>query len=456
MAYPSNIDVFTTKVDGVDDILAAHINGVQSSIVATQTELGVGLKGSAVDLLTRLATSLNTDGSLKASQVLAAITAGTITLSMLAANSVDSSKIVDGSITGSDIAGTTITGANIAATTIATGNIQNLAITTAKIANGAVTATQFSGILPAANLPVDVAYLDVVQSFTAVQTFPGSTASPTRVTGVDASGNTVILPAALRHENSGGAGAASMGVGLGFEAESTTGGSFNLLGDISIEALTAALGTQDGQIRLRAAVAGTQTNLMRLSSQRVRIEQAPAASANNALFNIGDQGFEGGGGTAFVGSASGTALGTNMAAGFAGNHVDFQLAGVSKFLVNAAGGLSANNASFTGVVGGNTGSAFQWASATATPGADADYTLLTTEMAKVIITVVAGSWTSGHNVIVPNGAGSVWHFSNSTGFSMTVKTAAGTGIAIANGRAAWIRSNGTNCRRMTADIDPTV
>lgn len=132
MAYPSGIDVFSTKVDGVDDTLAAHMNAVQSAIVAVETELGTGLKGSVADLAARLAVSHNNDGTLKSAQVLAGIGAASLILSMLSTDSVDSSKVVNASLTGSDIAATTITGSNIAATTIATGNIQNGAITGVK------------------------------------------------------------------------------------------------------------------------------------------------------------------------------------------------------------------------------------------------------------------------------------------------------------------------------------
>ncbi len=133
-----------------------------------------------------------------------------------------------------------------------------------------------------------------------------------------------------------------------------------------------------------------------------------------------------------------------------------------------AGGASANpswvsnitpgNINMTGIMQGSTagsGTAFRWASATVTPPSDADYTLTAAEMSCGILTVVAGSWSSGHNIIVPTAAGGTWHISNETGFVATIKTAAGTGIAIANARAATIRSNGTNCRRMTADCDPT-
>lgn len=38
-SFPGAIDSFTTKVDGVDDVLAAHVNDLQDSVVATQNFL---------------------------------------------------------------------------------------------------------------------------------------------------------------------------------------------------------------------------------------------------------------------------------------------------------------------------------------------------------------------------------------------------------------------------------
>ncbi len=40
--YPTGIDSFTTKVDGVDDVLAEYVNVLQSGIVALETTLGTG------------------------------------------------------------------------------------------------------------------------------------------------------------------------------------------------------------------------------------------------------------------------------------------------------------------------------------------------------------------------------------------------------------------------------
>lgn len=38
-SFPGAIDSFTTKVDGVDDVMAAHVNDLQDSVVAIETML---------------------------------------------------------------------------------------------------------------------------------------------------------------------------------------------------------------------------------------------------------------------------------------------------------------------------------------------------------------------------------------------------------------------------------
>jgi hypothetical protein len=52
-SFPGAIDSFTTKVDGVDDVMAAHVNDLQDAVVAIQTELGVDPAGSDPDVVTR-------------------------------------------------------------------------------------------------------------------------------------------------------------------------------------------------------------------------------------------------------------------------------------------------------------------------------------------------------------------------------------------------------------------
>ncbi len=41
MPYPTAIDAFTTKVDGVTDVLAADTNNLQAAIVSIETKLGI-------------------------------------------------------------------------------------------------------------------------------------------------------------------------------------------------------------------------------------------------------------------------------------------------------------------------------------------------------------------------------------------------------------------------------
>ena len=65
--YPTGIDSFTTWVDDVDVIVAAAVNDVEDQIVVIETELGTNPKGSMTDLKTRLAVSINDDGTLKTS-----------------------------------------------------------------------------------------------------------------------------------------------------------------------------------------------------------------------------------------------------------------------------------------------------------------------------------------------------------------------------------------------------
>jgi len=80
-SYPSAIKTFTTLVDGVDDVLAAHQNDPNAEITAIETELGTNPRGTAADVKARLAQSLNDDGTLKDSVVtLAKIAAAVLKL----------------------------------------------------------------------------------------------------------------------------------------------------------------------------------------------------------------------------------------------------------------------------------------------------------------------------------------------------------------------------------------
>ena len=56
MAYPDSVDSFTTKTDNIDIVEASHVNSLQTSIVAIETELGTLPKGGYADVKTRLNT----------------------------------------------------------------------------------------------------------------------------------------------------------------------------------------------------------------------------------------------------------------------------------------------------------------------------------------------------------------------------------------------------------------
>ena len=62
-SYPDAIKSFTTKVNGVDDVKAEHINDVQAEISAIETELGTNPRGSYASVAARLAASAVTSGT---------------------------------------------------------------------------------------------------------------------------------------------------------------------------------------------------------------------------------------------------------------------------------------------------------------------------------------------------------------------------------------------------------
>ena len=84
-------------------------------------------------------------------------------------------------------------------------------------------------------------------------------------------------------------------------------------------------------------------------------------------------------------------------------------------------------------------------------GAAGDYTLTDDEAAYGTI-VATGTLTGNRNVILPTDA-RLWFVKNNTSgaFTLTFKTAAGTGIVVASGKAAVLRGDGVNIERMTDD-----
>lgn len=83
---------------------------------------------------------------------------------------------------------------------------------------------------------------------------------------------------------------------------------------------------------------------------------------------------------------------------------------------------------------------------------DADFTLTSSQYECMYLTFT-GTLTAGRNIIVPTAKGT-YCITNSTtgGFALTPKTSGGTGFAIAAGKTAFARCDGTNVIRLTADV----
>lgn len=134
-----------------------------------------------------------------------------------------------------------------------------------------------------------------------------------------------------------------------------------------------------------------------------------------------------------------------------------------------SGTVSANTTGFTAgriplysiVTGTSTVSSYTdyraWATPTGVQGrlaksmTDADQTLTQAEAANIIL-AFTGTLTAGRNIVVPDGP-QQWTIYNGTsgGFALTVKTSAGSGIAVAAGTRAIVYADGTNVVRVTAD-----
>lgn len=87
--------------------------------------------------------------------------------------------------------------------------------------------------------------------------------------------------------------------------------------------------------------------------------------------------------------------------------------------------------------------------------ADADYTLssaMTPKEWQYGIVKATGTLTAPRNVVAPTNK-KLYVFVNATtgGFAVTLKTSAGSGIAVAAGMQAILRCDGTNIVRVTAD-----
>lgn len=86
---------------------------------------------------------------------------------------------------------------------------------------------------------------------------------------------------------------------------------------------------------------------------------------------------------------------------------------------------------------------------------DADYTLTSNngaaDQARAMFVTVTGTITTARNIICPT-VSKLYYFTNSTtgGFALTLKTAAGTGISVANGDRVALYCDGTNVVRATS------
>lgn len=86
---------------------------------------------------------------------------------------------------------------------------------------------------------------------------------------------------------------------------------------------------------------------------------------------------------------------------------------------------------------------------------DANTTLSAAQYACPDITLT-GTLTANRNLILPLLAGAWYNIFNNTagGFSLVCEGASGSSVTIANGKSALIRSDGTNYKRISADVTP--
>jgi hypothetical protein len=89
-------------------------------------------------------------------------------------------------------------------------------------------------------------------------------------------------------------------------------------------------------------------------------------------------------------------------------------------------------------------------------GSDANITPTGAQVAARILEVTSGvSLTATRNVVLPLGQdGALWLVYNGTTGSQSLQFigSSGTGITVANGKRAWIYTDGVNIYRATADV----
>jgi len=82
---------------------------------------------------------------------------------------------------------------------------------------------------------------------------------------------------------------------------------------------------------------------------------------------------------------------------------------------------------------------------------DANYTLTADRYRCPVLSVTAGVISTGRSIFLPLTAEAVYLVTNNTAQTVTFIGATGTGVAVATTKSAWIRCDGTNYIRMTAD-----
>ena len=83
---------------------------------------------------------------------------------------------------------------------------------------------------------------------------------------------------------------------------------------------------------------------------------------------------------------------------------------------------------------------------------DANYTALAAEVDVDVINISAGTVTATRDFIVPVAFPKEWTVINNTAQSVRIIGATGTGITIATAKTAKVLADGTNVRRLTADV----
>lgn len=103
------------------------------------------------------------------------------------------------------------------------------------------------------------------------------------------------------------------------------------------------------------------------------------------------------------------------------------------------------------VAGSSSGSVpFRFAVSSITKSDATDLTLSASQYSCPIL-AVGGTPGGNFNIIGPNTSGALFWITNSTANTLTIKKSGGTGIAIATGKSAMVRHDGTDYIRMTLD-----